>query len=240
MSGPGDLSYAQARIQSRHGQRPDEALWARLDASKSLARYLDDAAGTALERWTRALDARLSTRELEVTLRRSFRAYAADLASWLPDRWRAGVSWAASLVDLPLVEAMDARARARWAEEDPDLVLLADVLPAGDGPILASWTRRQRDLWPRISSAERVALAELESLLQHHDQAARAAAAHAEGESWRLRRELAVDVSRHFRRHPEPPSSALAHLLLVAIDLERLRSALLTRALFGPDRGEAS
>jgi hypothetical protein len=238
--GPGDLSYAQARVEARHGERPDDALWARLDASKSLAHYLDDTRGTCLERWTRAIDARRPAGELEATLRRSFRAYAAEIASWLPERWRPGLSWASSFVDLPLLEGLGARGGASGERDDPDLVALADAMPAGDGSVLERWTRRQRDLWPRLARTERTALAALEALLEHHGSVARAAAAEGAGDSWRLRRDVAADLKRHFRRFPEPPSSALAHLLLVAIELERLRSALVRRALFGPTAGEAS
>ena len=48
------------------------------------------------------------------------------------------------------------------------------------------------------------------------------------------RRDLAHAVTRLFRRHGASPAAVFCHLVLVALDLERLRGGLVRRRLFEP------
>jgi hypothetical protein len=50
--------------------------------------------------------------------------------------------------------------------------------------------------------------------------------------AWSLRRELRERLRLEFHRLPLEPLTAFAFLALVALDLERLRAALMERALF--------
>jgi hypothetical protein len=43
---------------------------------------------------------------------------------------------------------------------------------------------------------------------------------------------LSEELAYEFRRHTHQPAAAFMHLALVALDLERLRAALVRRALF--------
>jgi hypothetical protein len=197
------FAYAQARIQARHGERAGGAVWARLDASKSLAQYLESARGTGLERWTRSLGARDSVDRIDSALRHSLRAYFREAATWVPAPWAPSVSRVAELIDLPLGEEA-----------------------------LGEFVRRFRLLLPRAPSSERKALDALFALLAAH-RARMLAAEEGEGETdgWELRRSLAGAITGHFRRFPEQPASVFSHLALIALDVERLRSKLVERTL---------
>jgi hypothetical protein len=64
----GSLELAHARIWARHGERPDEALWRRIEAAREFAAVLDIARGSALARWLEGLG-RTDMHAIELALR---------------------------------------------------------------------------------------------------------------------------------------------------------------------------
>ena len=93
MSGRADWSYAQARLQARHGARLDEGDWRVLEAARSLDHYLDRSRATSLHRFADRLNAQMSSHAIERTLRAEWRRYVAEVAAWAAPAWqRQGLS----------------------------------------------------------------------------------------------------------------------------------------------------
>ena len=92
------------------------------------------------------------------------------------------------------------------------------------------WVARWLELCPRGDAASRRSLAGLAELLRGDaDLFARLPDAQA---AWAARRALEARLAGLFRRHARQPAALFIHLLLVALDLERLRGGLVRRALF--------
>ena len=197
------FAYARARMQARHGERPDEIVWNRLHASSSLAHFLEAARGTGLRRWVSHLTVRTPPHDVELTLRADFTQYVGEVATWVPDAWRAAVLWVAGLVRVPLADLEDWRA-----------------------------------LWPRTTHSERAHLVLFTRTLERHLDAMAHADSASDGFAERARLEL--EFARLFRWHAEEPVAPFCHLGLVALDLERLRGAVLRRALFPDVRSEVA
>jgi hypothetical protein len=98
----------------------------------------------------------------------------------------------------------------------------APMLP----PALAGWLAHWRTLWPDAPAGERAALERLVALARAH----RTHFAHAHVQDAAAER-AAFDarVTHVLRTHPAEPVALLAYLLLVALDLERLRGECVTR-----------
>lgn len=226
------MEYAQARMQARHGARPDEALWQRLSAQSSLAGYLGAARATALAAHLIGIGDRADLHAIERALRLRWRETVTELAGWLPREWQAAVRWCAVLIDLPALAWLSAGgAPQRWMQQDP--VLAAHLAAsAALGPVgRAAWHEAWRQRWPDGAREDVDALARLAAAVERH------LAAFVQlppGAAFDARRALVHEAERGFRRLAFRPVVAFAYLLLVALDLERLRADLVVRAL-GPE-----
>lgn len=103
----------------------------------------------------------------------------------------------------------------------------AKLLEAEEG-----WAARWRGLWPRAPRSHSRALARLIATLSEHRDEMLGAELEADG--WLVREQLAGKLLRMFRHYLEQPAAVFCHLGLVALDVERLRGALIRRSLF-PD-----
>ena len=244
------FAYAQARLQARHGARPNAATWRRLEGVSDLLHFLQVARATGLRYWVLHFSARTDIHAMELSLRQQFRYYIADVASWQPVAWRKSILWLQQLLDLPGLQhlLMGERAPA-WMRDDPvlrpfatdnlrarlealqdsDFVPLVQTWQAGL-PLLDGWRERWRALWPQISSTAAAPMVRLEAHLQRHLRSLR------EGggieRSQQACEQLARELTYEFRRYTHQPAAALMHIVLVALDLERLRAALVRRSLF--------
>lgn len=206
------FSFAQARMQARHGERPDPADWRALHAHASLAHFIEAARTTGLRCWLSHLHAQLSGREIELGLKHELVSFVGELASWLPERWQPAVLHTR---ELPAVASA-----------------------GGDAPITveqrAEWKARWRALLPPLSPGYRPGFAALEGTIATHlEQMDRA-----DADGWVLRARLESELSRLFRQHPEQPAAAFVFIALNLLDLEKLRGALLRRKLFPDVRSE--
>lgn len=118
------FAYVQARLQARNGDRPTDATWRMLGASKSLGHYLESARQTGLSPWVTHLSAGSDVHTIEAELRGDWHTLTASVATWVPREWRAAVLWTGDLADLPFGERT-----------------------AGEAT-LTDWTRKFRTLWP--------------------------------------------------------------------------------------------
>jgi hypothetical protein len=239
----GSIEFAHARIWARHGQRPDEALWRRIETTREFAAVLELARGSALAGWLEGIAPGADVHAVEAALRRHWRERVAELASWMPPAWQAAIEWCGVLVDLPAVQHLArGAAPADWMAGDERLrALLEGAAPGGDGlrallaaaraepaRLLPLWQAEwQRRLPPAASRAGGIAA--LASLLAAH---AAAFAAPQAIDGWALRRTLQGRLVLLLRRALIEPVAAFVYLALSALEFERLRGELLRRAAF--------
>ena len=262
MIGALPIEYAQARLQARHGERADERLWHQLHGARSFAALLESARGSTLHPWVAAIAADATVDEIELGLRGAFRAHVAEVARWLPEAWQPAALWTVYLVDLPaIVQLARGEAPLPWMRRDPALQVYAEpdadarraALRAGPlGAIVQAleresaeatarraaggavarrmWLEAWRRLWPWPTGDDAAALEGMARLVETH-------LVHLlerpVDDAWASRRALAAQLASRFRRHALRPPAAFAYLGLVALDLERLRAELVSRAAFG-------
>ncbi|MFW5924942.1 MAG: hypothetical protein ACOC9O_02835 [Myxococcota bacterium] len=249
------FEYAQARLQSRHGARLDRATWIRLFTSRDLSHFLESARRTALQPYLQHLDARADSHGIERGLRREVREHIEEVAGWVPSRWRPSVRFTRWLVDLPAVaRLLEDGPPPTWTLEDPVLApFAADDLDARRGALLASelaflvpsgpgggepgdrepravFLETWRGLLPALPSGGRAEALALAGEVEAHLEEMEAVEDRVDG--WNLRVKLEVDLARRVRRQSARPVAVFAHLLLFALEIERLRGALVRRALF--------
>ena len=100
----------------------------------------------------------------------------------------------------------------------------ADVLPR----TLAAWLSRWRALWPTTPASEQADLDELVALTRAHRQRF---AALPVADTSAAREAFSERVSARLRADPSRPVALFAYLLLIALDLERLRAECLLRVV---------
>jgi len=242
-------SYVQARLQARHGERLQEADWHALEAARSLDQYIERSRASSLRRFTARFSSRMTSHALERALRGAWRDYVAELAAWSLPVWRPAILWTASLPDLPVIDALLRGERPPWAEADPVFAEFAEGKPREAkrfalAPLLPGekraatlpqrWHAQWQALWPKGRARERRALAKLTELVRRHVE--RLGGAGAQEASAPYRQELAQAVTRMFRRQSGTPVAVFCHLVLVALDLERLRGGLARRRLFAVEQ----
>ena len=242
------FAYAQARLQARHGARPNEAVWLQLQGVGDLASYLQLAQHSPLRPWVLGMQARQNSHAIELSLRRQFRNYVDEVARWLPGRWKPTLRWLRRLVDLPALQYLLSEAPVpAWMQDDPALRPLAGeslstriealrnsdcrcLLATSwqDRPLYEAWFECWQRHWPH-APAFTGGLRTLGNVLLAHVRAQQPGS----HTLTRRRREALVPVLQGvFRRHSFQPAAACAHLAMVALDLERLRGDLLRRVLF--------
>jgi hypothetical protein len=197
--------------------------------------------------------------EIERLLRARLRARIEEVAAWVPATWRAPVRWTRMLVDLPALEyLLRGEPALPWMMEEDSLKALAlaepgarrAVLERGNyGPLaqatdgqslLDRWLQAWRRLLPRMPNRAARRLERLVALVRDHRAAfapARPGEAVSPRAAWDARRRLEAAAARHFRRSFLEPVAVFAHLLLLALEFERVRGALVTRCLFASEGG---
>lgn len=244
-----DWYYIQARLQARHGERLQEADWLVLEAAQSPEHYLERARSTSLRRFTEHLSAQLSGHAIERALRVEWRTYVNEVAVWVPQPWKPSVRWVTYVPDLAVLEHLLAGQTPDWAREDPVYAPLTAIDPRVRGSSLVGtplyplarprhstntvavlWLRHWRTLWPSGSVRQHQGLDDLVALIASRGGQS---AAGGTGDASSIRRaDLLGAVVRLFRRHGATAVAMFSALLLLALDLERLRGGLVRRCLF--------
>lgn len=263
MIGELPLEYAQARLQARYGQRGDEALWNQLRSARSLAAALETLRASPLRRWIGAIPVDADADEIELRLRIELRASIAEVGEWISGDWQRAVQWTGHLVDLPAVARLaSGEPPAAWMRRDPVLQQYAEADPdarrvalrngalapvvlaieaqlggglarqaaAVDALAREVWLDEWRERWPDRDSEDAAALDDLATVVLRH--LPRFLEGGAE-DAWAIRRALETQIAARFRRHAFTPVAGFAYAALVALDLEKLRAQLVTRAAFG-------
>lgn len=248
MNHTASFAYMQARVQSRHGLRPQAQVWQQLRGSTDLASYLHTARKTSLAPWVAGLHATHSTHEIEHALWQQYRDHVDRVAHWLPTRWAGTIQWLGLLPDLPAIQhLLNTGAAPAWMLNNPRLRPFTsenmatrmqamldsswrDIVEAwqgGQSPV-AAWLESWQKRWPRQASLQ-LGLRYLCALLQQQTNLARG---QPPAPTQQQREQLARQLQGAFRRYSFQPAAACAHLGLVALDLEQLRAELVTRVLF--------
>jgi len=241
--------YTQTRLQARHGMRPDERIWQIVESKKDLANYLQSARQTQLRYWVAGLQSSDNHHTIETTLAKLYREYVLDVARWVPSAWRESVEWIAVLVYMPAIQHLLLGNTSRsWMADIPELksMTMSNLNMRLDAfsqtpyaPLLDAWQENQslasawltcwQSLWPDKKPQAQAPLQHLITLVQEHLEIfSRLSPA----TTWRQRQRLASKLTLMFRKYAYQPVAIFIHLLLEALDLERLRSAILQRSLF--------
>ena len=246
----GSIEYAHARIGARHGDRLRESDWHAIETLRDLAPLLELARSTTLRPWLAGIDAASDPHGIESALRERWRATVAEVAGWMPKRWRPALEWWGTLPDLaPLQHLARGEAPSDWMREDAAWRTLAAAAPGAraglpvEGPLAAlssvwsapetlgeAWDAEWRRRWPSGRHGQAATLQPLARVWAAHG---RRLAGAQSGEGGLLRTSLRADLALLLRHAILEPAAAFIHLALCAIDLERLRAELLRRVVFG-------
>ncbi|MGE5338289.1 MAG: hypothetical protein ACM3PU_10695 [Gemmatimonadota bacterium] len=256
------LDYAQARAAARIGQRPDERAWLQAHSARSVAALLEAVRASAAAATVSGVEARAGADSIERAFRQQLRQRIVEVARWAPQQWRAAVLWLQHLIDLPaLAQLLGAEPPAAWMASDPVLGELARSTPAerrtrlmegelapivralasaapGAAPAplhaaLSAWRSGWHARWPDCPADEHFELGALERAVEVHLQRFVSMPADQTNDA---RSALAMRALRSMHRNPGQPVALFAYLLVVAIDLERLRGEFARRAIFSQAR----
>lgn len=242
----GNLPYAAARVQARHGQRMGEPAWRRIEASRHLGEYLEATRHCALAGWTARIETVHDAHVIERTLRSEWREYVHGVASWHPREWQDWLDWWSWLPLLPLIARLaDPDPVPAWMLADPvcgpiavgapaeraaglEHTPLAALAPAvrAYGAAGPAWRDEAARRAPRADPETRVQL----TRLMGASGVASAAAAPA----------AAAALLRLFRAAAGTAVASGCHLALLWLDFERLRGGLIVRNLLGAARAGAA
>jgi hypothetical protein len=243
-------------MQARHACWPDELTWARFYSSESLGHFLQQARNTPLQAWLGSIDTRQTVHEMERALRGIARGYAEEVASWVPEDWQRAVRWTAMWMDLPFVRALgEAGKPPSWLRADPRFgsfafdrqaervaalrqSQFAPLLEPIERPLIIRWVDHFRALCPPASGSQMAALRSVQELVGAHQNAMAQTDAATDG--WALRKELMREIQRCFRSFCETPAAVFCHLVWVGLQLERLRGAVVRRALLPEVRSKVA
>jgi hypothetical protein len=245
MKRSGDLEYAYARIASRFGDRPSEAAWRVIAIVRGLPAFLDAAHAPPFRRWIGGITADAGPHAIEAALVGQWGALVHELREWMPEHWHAAITWAGTLVDLPVVEYLvRGGAVLPWMQDVPlyrELGRNAGTPPAHGllAPLAIAWAQPEGlfrawcgELSRRVPRSTWEASATIEDcarlLLAHRS----ALADPSLGDGILPRGALVSRLSALYRRSTLDPGAALIFLALSALDMERLRGELLRRAIF--------
>jgi hypothetical protein len=252
LSTPVAFGYVQARAQARMAGLPREIDWQRLEATRSLSTFLEEARTTALKPWVAGLSGASDAHDIDRGVRAIFRVEVDAAARWVPDPWRAAVRWVQWLPQLPaLGEGLRTGRAPDWMARDGFLARLVGaqgeldrnaLQAAGLGQIVAAaaegldltevWLDGWRRRCPSLRRRFREGLDRLAATLLDHQ---RQFLAVAPDRTWPLRRDLDHRLRHLFHVFLLQPAGLFAYLALVALELERLRAALVSRALFAAE-----
>jgi hypothetical protein len=250
------FALAQARIQARYAALSAETDWRRLSGVRALGAWLEDARVGPLRDWVKGFSAASTAHDIEAGVRGLLCEEIDAVRGFVPQPWQDAVAWTGWAALLPLFEQQRAgRALPHWAVLLPAVAALLDddgawrpaqISAAGLAPLLdvaspdpvaAAWLAGWRERWPDPPAAVRADLEGLVALLGAHLDAFRRASPPA---AWTLRQQLRERLRFRFHGLGLSPAAPFVYLALVALDLERLRRALLDRALFAATPADAA
>lgn len=254
MNNSAHFAYVQARLQARHGVRPNELEWRRLHSIGDLGNYIQVAQKGALNQWVVGMNVNTTAHEIELTLRERYRAYIDELSNWLGHDWHAAVLWTKRLVDLPALNHLLSGLPAQnWMHDDPELKPFiqsnenlrneaflnsdcAGFVQARQNQLRFTdvWFSEFQKLCP-VNIARQAGFQRLWKAFSNRIQTQ----CDLPDESTAIARDsLEEELIASFRRYSSTPPALFIHLALIALDMEKLRGGLVHRSLFPEYEGE--
>ncbi len=248
MSIEAGFAFAQPRLQARHGQRVSAATWREAETSVDLGRCLQVLRSSSLRPWISHLTPQAEISDLERHLRDDWRDYVNEISRWAPPQWRPSLQWSVTLLYLPLLgHLIEGYPAPQWLTTDPfvsslaasepgslqDIIAVTALAPLAvadnAGELLPAWFSHWRSLMPaKMPRETRTGLTTLERVaLEHIATAATSAPPNQAG----LRAGIGQRLQRLFRHYALSAVALFSHLALTALDVERLRGALIASRL---------
>jgi hypothetical protein len=239
-----DFDAAQARLHAWRSRRPGVLEWAALEAILGLDEFLVRARQPPFGRWLEGISVEPSLHEIDRCLRDAFRRDCATMAGWYGPPWDAALGRLAAAVDLPLLAqtlrgeptAAAMLADARWrtihdATAEQRFAVATQLghtaaAPTPDADLFVFWIRAWLASLPRGGDAARDGFANLARAVGAY----RALGA-AEPRSAARTASMAERLALLFRQHAGTPVAMACELVAIVLDLHRLRSGLVRRAL---------
>jgi hypothetical protein len=213
-----------------------------------LGSYLQTAQQSPLRPWVLGISSSYSSHDIELALRQKYRYHVDEVAGWMPLRWQRALRWIKHLVDLPVLQYLVAGGEPMaWMQSDPALsgftaddpqLRMHAMREAGQGSLVEAWQQEGAMLpgwlthWNKLSPgplASDTGLKRLEQLLRER----MLQAVRQKGAALPTDYEDLLDTLRLiFRRHAFQPAAVCAYLVIIAIDLHRLRADLMQRLYF--------
>jgi hypothetical protein len=223
VSDEGDLDYALARIAAIRSRRPGPAAWRGLASLRGFGAALAAARSAGFGGAVVDIDATTPPHAVEQALRSAWRRESAVFVRWMPARWRPALSVCAAWWDLPRL-----RRGAATDDADATLTTLRAMLPAGHPTPDAPWQALLLERLHAAGAGNDPAFARLGRVIASHRAKFLALPP---GNGWPLRDELEAALLGFMHTSPPGPATAFAWITLRALDHERLRGALLPRAV---------
>lgn len=249
------IEYASTRVAARLAKRPNERLWAQLRSTRSLVALLDALRQTDCAAYVSGIAAGDPLPDIEFAFRQHLRAQIAELTAIAPDDWQSAVAFTGWLIELPaLAHLAGTEAVPAWISRDPVLgeyaqsepgtrhrALTTDIpgalltraggLPGATRlhPLVAAWEHQWIGRWPPAPDEHRTSLLDLVAAVKRHLIAFRSADP---ADSETLRAQLSDRMAAALRRASAQPAALFAWLVVLALDLERLRGLAIERAAF--------
>jgi hypothetical protein len=250
MKSAAQFAYAQARLQARHGQRPNEEVWRQLEGVGDLTNYLHVVRRSSLRQWVLGLNSSGDSHNTEQLLRSRFRSYVDEVTGWLPSDWTEPTRWIKRLPDLPALQHLLAGNTAPdWMLKDPILSEFAiehrelrlEAFRQSDCVELAAAWQKGSSLpdawlkhWQQLMPANALKDAGTRHMIKLYRSQLTPNTDLSAADTNHQHHQLEAHLKALFRRYSFQATAAFAHLGLIALDLEKLRSGLVRRALF-PD-----
>ena len=229
--------------------RPDERTWGLVESQKDLVNYLQSARQSALGPWVTGLQATDNHHFIEATLLKHYRDYVEQVAAWVPAEWRKAVQWVICITYLPAIQHLIAGNTAySWMLDDTRIklatttnldqrmgyLLQSEFSPLfknwnADKSLLDSWLEYWQRLWPVKKGRQQQTLDQLISQVERHRDAFSQLPV---DRTWQQRQLLSFKLTMMFRRNACYPVNVFVHLVLVALDVERIRGGVMQRCLF--------
>jgi len=260
MSADLPLEYAYARLSARLSTRPEERLWRQLRSARSLQAAVDAVRSSRAAPYVAGIAMSGTVDDLELAFRQHLRTRIREAAHWAPRAWEAALRWTEALIDLPALQHLLVDAPPpKWLRSDPQLAgyvapnrsmrraLLAQghfapLVAAAEAssprrtatsrrdvlhPLLQAWQAQWQQRWPACTEEQRVALQRLVRTVKAHVLAFAALSVEA---THGARTTLAERVLRQLHDAAAQPAALFAYLVLIALDVERLRGEFVLRA----------
>jgi hypothetical protein len=249
------IEYASTRVAARLAKRPTGRLWIQLRATRSLAALLDALREADCAATVSGIAAGDALPDIEFAFRQQLRAQIAELTAIAPDDWQPAVAFTGWLIELPaLAHFAGGEAAPAWVASDP---ILADYAQAEPGarhralmtgvpgellkraaelsetvplhPLVAAWEIEWTRRWPPAPNEHRTSLVDLVAAVKGHLSAFRSADP---ADSDTARAQLSAQMASAVRRASAQPAALFAWLVVLALDLERLRGLVIERVAF--------